>query len=176
MAEDKVKIIQDWPEPHKVKDIQSFLGFANFYRRFIFNYSSIIVPLTRLTQKSALWNFSDDCHSNFNALKKTFTSAPVLTHWMPDKQIVVETDASDYAIAAILLIITDDGELHLIAFHSRTFTTSELNYDTHDKELLAIFEAFKIWQHYLEGSGILINVVTNHKNLEYFSMTKFLSH
>ena len=94
---------------------------------------------------------------------------------MPNKQIVVETDASDYAIAAILSIITDDGELHPIAFHSRTFTTSELNYDTHDKELLAIFEAFKIWRHYLEGSGIPIDVVTDHKNLEYFSTTKLLS-
>jgi hypothetical protein len=94
---------------------------------------------------------------------------------MPDKQIVIETDTSDYAIAAILSIITNDGELHLIAFHSRTFTTSELNYDTHDKELLAIFKAFKIWQQYLEGSGILIDVITDHKNLEYIFMTKLLS-
>ena len=175
MSEDKVKIIQEWPEPRKVKDIQSFLGFANFYRRFIYDYSSVVIPLTRLTRKSAVWNFSDACRSAFNALKKAFTSAPVLTHWVPDKQIVVETDASDYAIAAVLSIVSDDAELHPIAFHSRTFTPPELNYDTHDKELLAIFEAFKIWRHYLEGSGTPIDVVTDHKNLEYFSTTKLLT-
>jgi len=86
----------------------------------------------------------------------------------------VETDASDYALAAILSIITKDNEIHPVAFHSRTFSTLELNYDIHDKELLAIFEAFKIWQHYLERSASPIDIVTDHKNLEYFSTTKIL--
>ena len=76
----------------------------------------------------------------------------------------------------ILSIQTNSGEIHPVAFHSRTFMAPELNYDTHDKELLAIFEAFCLWQHYLEGSGILIDVVTDHKNLEYFSTTKVLTH
>jgi len=88
----------------------------------------------------------------------------------------VETDASDYALAAILSIMTKDNEIHPVAFHSRTFSALELNYDVHDKELLAIFEAFKMWQHYLEGSASLIDVVTDHKNLEYFSTTKVLTH
>jgi len=87
----------------------------------------------------------------------------------------METDASDYALAAILFIITKDNEIHPIAFHSRTFSAPELNYDVHNKELLAIYEAFKIWRHYLEGSALLINVVTDHKNLEYFSTTKILT-
>jgi len=87
----------------------------------------------------------------------------------------VETDASDYALAAILSMKTSDGEVHPIAFLSRTFHAAELNYDTHDKELLAIFEAFKAWRHYLEGSGDPIDVVTDHKNLEYFSSTKILT-
>ncbi|KAJ3560359.1 hypothetical protein NP233_g10892 [Leucocoprinus birnbaumii] len=175
MSDDKIKIIKEWPEPKKVKDIQSFLGFANFYRRFIYNYSDIVVPLTRLTRKSVPWNFDDKCRAAFNNLKEAFTSAPILTHWIPDSQIIVETDASDYALAAILSIITDDNEVHPIAFHSRTFNSAESNYDTHDKELLAIFEAFRIWRHYLEGSGLPIDVVTDHKNLEYFSTTKVLT-
>ena len=87
----------------------------------------------------------------------------------------METDASDYALAAILSTYTEDGELHPIAFHSRTFTSPELNYDVHDKELLAIFEAFTRWCHYLEGSGTPVDVVTDHKNLEYFSTTKLLT-
>jgi len=77
---------------------------------------------------------------------------------------VVETNTSDYALAAILSIIIND-KLHLIAFLSRTFTLTELNYDVHNKELLAIFEAYKKWQHYLEGSALPVNVVTDHKNL-----------
>jgi len=175
MSDAKVKTIQEWLEPKKVKDIQSFLGFANFYRRFIFNYSDIVIPLTRLTRKDTSWNFDENCRRAFNTLKQAFTSAPILTHWVPDAQLVVETDASDYALAAILSIMTKDNEIHPVAFHSRMFSATELNYDVHDKELLAIFEAFKMWRHYLEGSASLIDVVTNHKNLEYFSTTKVLT-
>jgi len=175
MDPSKVKTIQDWPEPRKVKDIQSFLGFANFYRRFISDYSKIVVPLTRLTRKGVPWSFTDDARKSFEALKSAFTSAPILTHWLPDKQMIIETDASDYALGAILSLQSDSGEIHPVAFHSRTFTPPELNYDTHDKELLAIFEAFRVWRHYLEGSGIPIDVVTDHKNLEYFSTTKVLT-
>jgi len=87
----------------------------------------------------------------------------------------VETDALDYALAAILSIVNEDNEVHPVAFHSRTFTAVELNHDTHDKELLAIFKAFKIWRHYLEGPAYSINIVTDHKNLEYFSTTKILT-
>jgi len=175
MSDNKVKIIQDWPEPKKVKDIQSFLGFANFYCWFIFNYLNIVIPLIYLTWKDIPWKFDFSCQDAFNTLKKAFTSAPILTHWIPDTQLIVETDALDYALAAILSIVYEDNEVHLVAFHSHTFTAAELNYDTHNKELLAIFEAFKIWQHYLEGPVYLIDVITDHKNLEYFSTTKVLT-
>ena len=142
MSDDKIKIIQDWPEPKKVKDIQSleglnildwpepkkvkdiqsFLGFANFYRRFIFNYSDIVIPLTRLTRKDIPWKFDSSCQDAFNSLKKAFTSTPILTHWIPDAQLIVETNASDYALAVILSIVNEDNEVHPVAFHSRTFT------------------------------------------------------
>jgi len=87
----------------------------------------------------------------------------------------VETDALDYALTAILSIVNKDNEVHPVAFHSCAFTVVELNYDTYDKELLAIFEAFKIWRHYLEGPAYPIDVVMDHKNLEYFSTTKVLT-
>jgi len=175
MSDAKVKTIQEWLELKKVKDIQSFLGFTNFYRRFIFNYSDIVIPLTRLTKKDTPWNFDDNCRRAFNTLKQAFTSASILTHWVPDTQLIVETNALDYALTAILSIMTKDNEIHPIAFHSQTFSAPELNYDVHDKELLAIFEAFKIWRHYLEGSASPIDVVTDHKNLKYFSTTKVLT-
>ena len=175
MDRSKIQTILDWPEPRKVKDIQSFLGFANFYRRFIFDYSDIVIPLTRLTRKGVEWNFDSKCRESFNALKQAFTSAPVLTHWEPDRQILVETDASDYAVAGILSIHCQDGEIRPVAFYSRTLNSAELNYDTHDKELLTIFEAFCYWHHYLEGATLPIDVITDHKNLEYFSTTKLLT-
>ena len=87
----------------------------------------------------------------------------------------METDVLDYALTAILSIVNKDNKVHLVAFHSHTFTAAELNYDTHDKDLLAIFEAFKIWWHYLEGPAYPINIVMDHKNLEYFSTTKMLT-
>jgi len=142
MFHDKIKIIQDWLEPKKVKNIQSFLGFANFYRWFIFNYSDIVISLTRLTQKDIPWKLDFSCQDAFNSLKKAFTSTPILTHWIPDAQLIVETDASDYALTAILSIVNEDNKVHPVAFHSRTFTAVELNYDIYNKELLAIFEAF----------------------------------
>jgi len=86
----------------------------------------------------------------------------------------METDASDYALTAILSIMTKDNEIYPVAFHSWTFSAPELNYNVYDKELLVIFKAFKIWRHYLEGSASPINIVTDHKNLEYFLTTKVL--
>jgi len=87
----------------------------------------------------------------------------------------METDTLDYALTTILFIINEENEVYLVAFHSYTFTVVELNYDMYDKELLVIFEAFKIWRHYLEGLAYPIDIVTDHKNLEYFSTTKVLT-
>lgn len=175
MDEAKIQVIRDWPTPRKVKDVQSFLGFANFYWRFIATYSNIVVPLTRLTQKDTPWTWSSQCEDAFQLLKTAFTSAPILHHFDPTLPPVVETDASDYAIAGILSVRTEDGEIHPVAFYSRTLSGAELNYDTHDKELLAVFEAFKTWRHYLESPHHTIDVITDHKNLEYFSSTKMLT-
>ena len=176
MDPSKVSAILEWPEPCKVKDIQSFLGFANFYRRFISDYSKITVPLTCLTCKGTPWDFSDICRSSFESLKKAFTTAPVLARWSPGDPLIVETNVSDYALGAILSTIDpSDNQVHPIAFHSRTFTSPELNYNVHNKELLAMFEAFKSWRHYLEGTPTPIDVITDHKNLKHFLTTKVLT-
>ena len=118
MAQNKIQTICDWPEPRWVKDIQSFLGFANFYHRFIYNYSDIVVPLTRLTRKDAPWNFSKECQRSFNALKVAFTTAPILTHYQPDAPLVIETNASDYAVAGILSTTCPNGEIRPVTFYS----------------------------------------------------------
>jgi len=117
MDKSKVQTIQDWPTPRHLRDVQAFLGFANFYRRFIRNYSEITVPLIRLTRKSCPWNWSSECEAAFQSLKSSFTTAPVLTHWDPELPLVLETDTSDLALAAILSTYVE-GDLHPIAYHS----------------------------------------------------------
>ena len=174
MDKNKVKVIQDWPTPCWVKDIQAFLGFANFYRRFIHNYANMTTPLTTLTQKNATWNWTESRQQAFNTLKQMFISAPVLTHWDPELPLIVKTDASDYVIVAIISTQTQ-GDIHPIAFHLWMLSPAELNYNVHDKELLAIFDAFKKWRHYLEGTPSPVVVFTDHKNLEWFCESKTLS-
>ena len=149
ISDDKVKIIQDWLEPKKVKDIQSFLGFTKFYHWFIFNYLDIVIPLTHLIQKDIPWKFDSSCRDAFNSLKKAFTSALILTHWISNAQLIVKTDTSDYALTAILSIVNDDNKVHPVAFYSCIFTVAELNYNTYNKELLKLSRfgdtIWKVW-------------------------------
>ncbi len=84
---------------------------------------------------------------------------------------IIPPTVSNGTIAGILSVTTEDGEIQPVAFYSRTLQSAERNYDTHNKELLAIFEVFKSWQHFLEGSATTIDTVTDHKNLEYFTST-----
>ena len=133
------------------------------------------VPLTRLMRKNMPWNWTNTCQEVFTLLKQVFTTAPCLRHFDPVLHPIVEMDASDYAIAGIFLLSSDEGEVNPMAFYSCTLNGAKLNYDTHDKELLAIFEAFKNWCHYLKSPHHTVDVVTDHKNLEYFSTTKVLS-
>ena len=157
-----------------MRDVQAFLGFANFYQCFTHGYLEITLPLTRLTWKDVSWNWSDSCERTFNDLKRAFTSASILMHWDPEAKIIVETDTSDAALATILSTYKGD-KLHPIAFHSRSFQTAERNYDVHNKELLAIFKAFKRWHHYLEGTPSPVEVITDHRNSEYFCKSKSLT-
>ena len=165
MSDNKVKIIQHWPESRNIKNIQFFLDFANFYCWFIFNYSDIVIPLTCLTQKNVLWNFDLFYCNTFNSLKKTFTSTPILTHQIPNTQLIMKTDTLYYVLAVMLSIVNEENEVHPVAFCSHTFTIVELNYDIYDKEL---FATFKIQQYYLEGLAYFIDIVIDYKNLEYF--------
>jgi hypothetical protein len=172
----KTSVISAWPVPTSVKEVQSFLGFANFYRRFIAQYSAIAKPLTNLTRKDVAFAWKPECQRAFEGLKRAFVSAPILAHFHPDRQIILETDASDYAVAAILS--QEDPETkrtHPVAFYSRSMSPAELNYEIYDKELLAIHAAFREWRSYLEGATHAIRVVTDHKNLEYFATTKLLT-
>src|SRR5467141_3972730 len=176
MDTSKTDDISIWLTPTNLKAVQAFLGFTNFYRQFIIGFSDIIIPLIRLTRKDTPFSWGPNHVKAFGALKHTFTTAPILVHFNPDNPIVVETDASDYAIAAIISQVSpDDGDIHPIVFYSCSMQPAELNYEIYDKELLAIFEAFRQWHNYLEDSAHVVLMLSDHKNLEYFATTKQLT-
>ena len=171
----KVETILSWPEPENVSDIQSFLGFCNFYRSFIADFTRIALPITALLKKDTEFIWDATTSKAFATLKRMFCSAPLLAHADPHKPFLLETDASDYAIAGVLSQSQDDGTLHPVGFFSRKLTPAEINYEIHDKELLAIIACFKEWRHLLMGAQHTISVVTDHKNLVYFADAKHMN-
>ena len=175
MDPSKVKAVTDWPSPKNVKAVQSFLGFANFYRRFIKNFSAIVRPLSILTRKGIVFKWLSEQEKAFATLKQAFTSAPILVHVDPAKPSTLETDASDFAIGAILSQPDSEGALHPCCFYSRSLNPAETRYDIRDKELLAIKSACTTWRHYLEGAQHPITVPTDHESLRYFQTMKSLS-
>ena len=171
----KVATIQEWATPRNVKDIQSFLGFANFLRRFVQGYSGIAAPITRLTRKDTPFKWGREQQDAFDELKQAFTTAPVLRHFDPDLPTTIETDASDYVSAGIMSQPDREGRLHPVAYFSKKHSLAECNYEIHDKELLAIIRCFEEWRPELEGSPCPVRVLTDHRNLEYFITKKLLN-
>src|SRR5258707_8964060 len=172
----KVQGVTDWPQPTKVKDVQSFIGFVNFYRRFIWNFSEITCPLHALTRKLKDWLWGAAEQQAFNTLKNTITSAPMLTFPSRSGLFRLECDASNFTMGAILSQQQEDGLFHPIGFMSKSFSDTERNYQIHDKEMLAIMCALEEWRHFLEGSDQKFEIHTDHKNLSYFREAHKLNH
>jgi len=177
MSTEKVEAVLQWERPGNITEVQSFVGFANFYRCFIQDYSKVARPLMELTKKEAgkSWEWNLEAEAAFKELKKQFTTAPVLAHFDPTKPVIIETDASDFALGAVLSQRDDENRLYPVAFHSRKFQPAEINYEIHDKELLAVVDAFKHWRRYCEGAVHQVQVFSDHQNLEYFTTTKVLN-
>ncbi|KAJ8356966.1 hypothetical protein SKAU_G00197600 [Synaphobranchus kaupii] len=172
----KVKAVTEWPQPTSRKHLQQFLGFANFYRRFIRNYSVIAAPLTKLTSTAFSFCWNSEAQRAFEQLKTRFSSAPILCHPDPSRQFTIEVDASDTGVGAILSQRAAlDNKLHPCAFFSRRLSSAERNYDVGDRELLAIKLALEEWRHWLEGAGTPFVVLTDHQNLIYLRSAKRLN-
>lgn len=160
----KVATITDWPQPTTVRELQVFLGFANFYRRFIAGYARATAGLTELLKSKPTFEWTEEAESAFQSLKTRFSSAPILRHFDPALPIRLETDASQFAVAGILSQLYET-RWHPVAFASRKLQPAERNWETYDQELLAIVFSFKSWRHYLEGAQHTVQVHTDHNNL-----------
>ena len=134
----KTKAIRTWARPTRKKEIQSFQGFCNFYRRFIEGFSKIAKPLYQLTEKDKKWEFGEKQQQAFENLIHNLTHAPILAHYDPKNAVIIQTDAAKYVTAGIISQIGDDGFLRPIVFRSKSMSKSECKYDVRDKELLAI--------------------------------------
>ncbi len=139
----KIDIIVNWLILINVKDIQSFLDFANFYKRFIYDYSEIATSLTHLIRKDVLFVWFQKCQIAFNTLKKVFTFKIILCHYNSDHKIVIEINASNYVFKDILFQYDENKILHSVAYFSKKHNSVECNYKIYDKELMIIVCAFK---------------------------------
>ena len=137
MNDDKVKAILEWPTLKTVHGVCSFLGLANFYRRFIKDYAQVARPLNDLTKKDQAFEWKESQQTAFDTLKQRFTTAPILAFPDIDKQFHLETDASDFATGAVLSILKDD-KWHPIAYSSHSMSPEECNYPIADKEMLSV--------------------------------------
>ena len=139
----KVKAIQDWSTPTCVKDVRAFIGFCNFYRRFVLNFLKVARPLNALTKKEVKFQWSSECEKAFSELKQRVCEAPILPHFDPNEQCFVETNSSDYVNAGVLSQPDNNSILHPVAYFSRRMSPAECNYEIYDKELLAIIRCFE---------------------------------
>jgi len=172
MRERKVESIKKWRSARSVKEVQIFIDFANFYRRFIKDISKISRPITEtLTGNPRDFSWRQEQEEAFEKLKHRFTTASILAHFYPEREMVVEIDASNFALGWVLSQFLD-RRLHPVAFHSRKLSPAKRNYEIHDKKLLAVLEALTEWKCYLAGADKLITVYTNHQNLQHFRSTK----
>lgn len=173
MSNKKIQVVKDWPKPTTVKGIQEFLGFVNFNRRFIKDYSKKALPLTKLTRKDTPFKWGKEQDDAFESLRQACTDPPTLATFRRNEPLRMETDASDLALGACITQ-EQNGQWHPIAYYSRKFSGPEERYDVHDKELLAIVSALEHWRIYAQSCSEL-TIYTDHKNLVQFTTTKTLN-
>jgi len=164
-----------WPVSRNIKEVQKFLGLANYYRRFIKDFAKLAAPLHVLVRKEQKWKWEKKQERAFEKLKAVFTTEPVLAIPNIDREMRVETDASNYATRGVLSTKCKDGKWRPVAFISKLLNTTEQNYKIHDKEMLAVIRCLEVWRHYLEGAKLEFEIWIDHKNLQYFMTSQKLN-
>src|SRR5882724_1660827 len=178
MEMDTVKVagIRDWPTPRNVTEVQSFIGFVNFYRRFVQDFSHVAKPLHQLTKKGEEWRWANKEQASFEELKCLITSTLILVQLNQNAPFRLETDASGYATGVVLSQLCDDGKWHPVGFTSKGLDSAERNYEVHNKELLSVIRGLEEWRHILEGTKYTIEILNNNRNLTYFWGSQNLNH
>jgi len=176
MEEEKVKGVLEWPTLKCIKNMQKFLGLANYYHRFIEGFAAVARPLHNMVKKDKRWNWTERQEKAFKELKEQFTKEPVLAAPDIDKKMRMEVDASDYVTGGVLLMKCKDGLWRPVAFLSKSLNETERNYEIHDQEMLAIIRGLEVWKHLIEGAQFKFEIWTDHKNLEYFIKAQKLNH
>jgi len=152
MEKEKVQGVIEWPVPKSVKDVQKFLGLANYYRQFVKDFAKIVRPLHEITRKENKWSWGERQQKAFEELKKRFMTEPVLVTPDLDKEMRVEVDASDFATGRVLSMKCEDEKWRPVAYISKSLNEAKRNYEIHDKEMLAIIQCLEAWRHFLEGA------------------------
>lgn len=174
-SESKIVSVKDWPRPTNVQEVRQFVGLCSHYRRFIPGFSSVAAPLTDLTKgvgaKRRSIEWSAVCQDAFDKMKALMTSSPVLQHPDLSKPFVIETDASDFGVGAVLLQRDDNDVLHPLAYESKKLSSTEKGYPIQERELLAVLHALRTWRCFVDGANYV--VYTDHNPLQYLrSQTK----
>ncbi len=164
----KTQGVKTWEAPKNLTEARGFMGFLNFYWRFIKGFSKLARPLHDLTKKGVMWRWTKVEQTAFEALKEAVAEEPVLIFPRMTHPFEMEVDASAITIRAVLNQKGEDGKLHPVAYYSESFSTTEQNYDTYDQELLAIVKALRQWRTYLLRSPHQILIYMDHSNLQYW--------
>ena len=167
---EKTKVVSQLPVPKKQKQVRSFLGMANYYRKFIQNYAKIATPLNALLKKDSIFMWTKECQQAFDTLKKALVSAPILSYPSPDKSFILTCDASDNAIGYYLSQMSDDGKEQVIAYGGKALSKEEKKYCTSEKELLAVVKGVQAYRPYLVGAKF--TVYTDHRALVWLKSAK----
>lgn len=160
----KTDSVRNWPTPTNPTDIRSFLGLASYYRRFVKKFSDVVKPLTALTQKNQPFVWTPECETAFQTMKERLTTSPILAYPQIGVPFVLDTDASNYGIGAVLSQEKEGKEV-VVAYASRTLSKVEQNYCVTRRELLAIVVFLKHFRHYLYGHDVLVR--TDHGALRW---------
>jgi hypothetical protein len=177
MNSEKIETILQWTTSQNLKQIQEFLDFCNFYRRFIRNLAKIVKFLIKLTRKNVSFIWNETCKAAFELLKRTIIETSILTHFDLKKQIYIKSDSSNFVSAKVLSQMRENDELHFVTFFSKNLASIECSYEIYDKKLLTIMRCFEQWRFELLfiESNVSIKILIDHKNLEYFMFTKQLN-
>jgi hypothetical protein len=171
----KVQAVRDWPQPKDKKEVRGFLGLTGYYRRFIKDYGKVALPLTALLHEEVKFRWGPAEQQALDALKDRLTHAPVMAHPDPDRQYILHTDASGFAVSGVLSQKQDDGKVRPVAYLSKKMDKAETNYSTFDQELLAIVTCLDKWKVYITGTRHRVLVYTDHYALQWIKSCKELT-